>query len=172
MNSCDCAAHALLTDPALTFLVSKSVPSPVVKFPCKTSVQTPIVGGFLCHLDSENVQMCSGLGDAEQTSAGGALKASLFALLFAFAHARRCIFPAIVNSSQSMLKKDLSSCLPPNISLWRPGTFYSFSETRKDEWKNVTSTYVKSKATGVASAFCWDSKSYSCSWSTWGPLCL
>lgn len=168
---CLCST-CLLTNPALPFLVSKSVPSPVVKCPRKTSVQTPIVGGFLCHLDSENVQMCSGLGDADQTPTGGALRASLFALLFALACARRHISPAIVNSFQSMLKKDFSSCLPPNISLWRPGTFYSFSETHKDEWKNVTSTYVKSKATRVASAFCWNSKSYCCSWSAWRPLCL
>lgn len=90
--------------------------------------------------------------------AGGALRASLFALLFTLARDRRHISLAIVNSFQSMLKKEFSSCLPSNISLWRPGAFYSFSETHKDEWEYVTGTYVKSKATGVASAFCWDSQ--------------
>lgn len=137
---CACVASTLLTEPALAFLVLKSIPNLAIKCSCKTSVQTPIVGGFLCHLDSKNVQMCCGLGDAGQTLIGSALRASVFALSFALAWARRHIATAIANAFQDILKKDfLAACRRISVS-GDQRLFYSFLETHKDEWKNVAGT--------------------------------
>lgn len=92
---------------------------------------------------------CSRLGNVDEMPNSNALRGSLSSLLMNSCWKAHYHWHPEFNLGH--IKEGFSSCLPQNISLWRPDALHY-----KNGWKNVPGTCVKSKATGVAPAVCCD----------------